>query len=398
MLLNFGDYWKVESVETNIKTEEIDVYLAFIGNDAECPLTGEALPIYDHREQRRWRHLDTMQYKTFINARVPRVKNIHGKVRTISIPWAGNNERHSYLFESAVINLLKATKNQTKTAQFMSCGFNIVNRIIHNATKRGLSRRDQGVEFEWLSIDEKSFKKGHTYATILSDPRSGCIIDLAEGRSFESCKELINNTLGEDQKQAVKKISMDMWKAYIKLATEEMPMADIVHDRFHLMKYLNEAVDKVRRRESKDQEELIGSRYLWLKNESNHTERQKIAFEAIDKTNFITGKAWQVKENFKSLFGCKAYQHAFDFLVLWGRNAVQTQIKEIIKVVKMFAKHGEGVINALINNLSNAMAERLNGKIQEIKTIGKGYRTFKNFRSVVLFFNGGLSLYPQSSW
>jgi transposase len=53
-----------------------------------------------------------------------------------------------------------------------------------------------------------------------------------------------------------------------------------------------------------------------------------------------------------------------------------------------------GVINALIFNFNNAMAERLNGKIQEIKTVGRGYRTFKNFRSAILFFHGGLSLYP----
>ena len=66
-----------------------------------------------------------------------------------------------------------------------------------------------------------------------------------------------------------------------------------------------------------------------------------------------------------------------------------------MKVAKMFTNHIKGVCNALVENISNAMAERLNGKIQELKTVGKGYRNFNNFRSAVLFFNGGLSLYPQ---
>ena len=65
-----------------------------------------------------------------------------------------------------------------------------------------------------------------------------------------------------------------------------------------------------------------------------------------------------------------------------------------MKVVNMFAYHSKGVCNVLFNNLSNGMAERLNGKIQEIKTIGKGYRKFENFRSAILFFNGNLKLHP----
>ena len=60
----------------------------------------------------------------------------------------------------------------------------------------------------------------------------------------------------------------------------------------------------------------------------------------------------------------------------------------------MFNNHIRGVINALTTSFSNAMAERLNGKIQEIKTAGRGYRTFQNFRNAILFFHGGLNLYP----
>ena len=74
---------------------------------------------------------------------------------------------------------------------------------------------------------------------------------------------------------------------------------------------------------------------------------------------------------------------------------MNSKIKEVIKVAKMFNNHIKGVCNALTKSFSNAMAERLNGKIQEIKTVGRGYRTFKNFRSAILFFNGGLNLYPH---
>lgn len=64
-------------------------------------------------------------------------------------------------------------------------------------------------------------------------------------------------------------------------------------------------------------------------------------------------------------------------------------------IIMMFLSHAKGVVNALISNLNNAMAERLNGKIQEVKLVSKGYRIFENFRSAILFFHGGLDPYPQ---
>ena len=78
----------------------------------------------------------------------------------------------------------------------------------------------------------------------------------------------------------------------------------------------------------------------------------------------------------------------------WGAYALDSSIKEMIKVAKIFNNHLKGVCNAMVESFSNAMAERLNGKIQEIKTVARGYRTFKNFRSAILFFHGGLQLKP----
>ena len=74
----------------------------------------------------------------------------------------------------------------------------------------------------------------------------------------------------------------------------------------------------------------------------------------------------------------------------WGAYVLGSNIKEMIKVAKMFYNQLKEVCNAMVEGFSNAMAERLNGKIQEIKTVARGYRTFKNFRSTILFFHGGL--------
>lgn len=394
ILLNLDDDWEVTGVETDLLKGEVEIKVKHSGSKIIDKESGQQCKIYDYASERKWRHLDTMQFKTYISCRLPRYITPEGKIKTLTPCWASDYERHTYLFEHAVIDLLKATGNQTKTAELMRCGFNIVNRIIHLSTKRGMERRNYDtLTFQHLSIDEKSFKKGHKYISVLSHPGSGCVLDVEEDRTKEACTNLLNKVLTTEQQAKVGTISMDMWKAYLSTAKEILPNAEIVHDRFHLVKYLNDAIDKVRRREVKTHDELKQSRYALLKNKENLTETQRIKFESISSANYQVSKAWQVRENFKDLFASdKSTGHELYFK--WAADAMRRSIKEVCKVVEMFNNHLPGVVNALTNNFSNAMAERLNGKIQQLKTVARGYRTFTNFRSAILFFHGGLDLYP----
>jgi len=394
LILNLGDEWKVGRVYANFKTEEVDVFIEYIGKEAEDPDTYELCSIYDHAPSRRWRHLDTMQYKTYINCGVPRIKTPSGKVKTIKVPWADGYERHTYLFERLAIDILLSTKNQTKTAGLMRCGFNVINRIIHNSVERGLKGRPDDHYFEYLSIDEKSFKKGHKYVTVLSDPLSGVVVDVSENRDYAACSQVLNSAIKPEHRDKVKTVSMDMWKSFMNATKDLLPNAEVVHDRFHLVKYLNDAVDKVRRREVRQNEELKNTKYIFLKNPENQTEKQRVKFESIAAANYEVSRAWRVKENFRDIFGCESLEEASSLVIQWLSNAVQTKIKEITKVIDTFKNHLRGIINAMVNTFTNAMAERLNGKIQEVKACGRGYRRFENFRSAILFFHGGLYLYP----
>ena len=190
---------------------------------------------------------------------------------------------------------------------------------------------------------------------------------------------------------------MDMGRAYIHAIKDTLPGSHIYFDKFHLIKYLNEAVDQVRRREVKKEEGLKNTRYIWLKDHQNLTEKQRLTFETIDRANYKTAMAWRIKENFREIHFKQSKEEAFIILSQWIRNARKCGIGQIIKVANMFETHLTGIVNAMTYNKSNAMAERLNRKIQEIKTSSKGYRTFEKFKSAILFFNGGFDLYPHSS-
>ncbi len=394
-LLNFGTEWKVERVEVN-EDNEVYIHLKWDLQEHKKQNKEHYEFVHDYLDYRTWRHLDILQYKTFIRAKIPRIKHKDGKIQSVQTPWAQSGRHHTYLFETLVIDILLATKNQTKTAQLLRCGFNLINNIMHNATKRGLERRDSNTIIKQISIDEKSFQKGHNYVTVLSDPEKGIVLDVVKDRTKEATKTLLNNSLTEYQKSKIEWVSLDMWKAYITAVEEVLPKAQKVHDRFHLIKYLNEAIDNVRKREVKKNEVLRDSKYSFLKNHGNLTYKQYFKFEEVLRANTEVGYVWGLKESFKSLFGCKDYQEAFKRFSDWDSFVRWERIPELTKVAVMFSNHIRGVLNALVESLTNAMAERLNGKIQILKTIGRGYRKFINFRSAILFFNGGLNLYPHN--
>ena len=396
LILDFGDEWVITKVEADHKKHEVYLYLEYITNSYEDPDTLEKAVLYDHTELRQWRHLDILEYKSYVRCRIPRVKCDNGKIKHIAMGWTNKHDRHTYHFEIRVIDLLQITKNQTKTAEFMNCGFRLVNKIMHRATERGMQGRSLSrLPFEHISIDEKSFRSGHNYVTVISHPKSGVVIDVGQDRDTGSVEELLENTFTKKQLTNINTVSMDMWRPYINSVTNKIPDAEIVHDKFHLIQYLNKSIDKVRRREIYGNEILKNSRYVLLKNEENLTEKQRVKYDMIKDSNLQVTKAWQIRENFKSLFDYYNEENgAIELLKNWANDSFMKGIKEVNKVILMFLNHARGIVNALISNLNNAMAERLNGKIQEVKVVSRGYRKFKNFRSAILFFHGGLNLYP----
>lgn len=295
------------------------------------------------------------------------------------------------------IESLELTKSQSRTAKLLRISFDQVHRIMHKAVERGMSRRDDSVRYYSLSIDEKAVHKGHDYISILSDETTGFVIDVVEGRTKESVDKLCSQGLTEEQRKEVKTVCTDMWDAFIYGAKKYFPNALHCHDNFHLVGYLNKAVDKVRRREVKTQEELKLTKYLFLKDKLHFTDRQRFLFESISKGNYEVSRAWRVKEDFRDIQFRQNISEALAIYMIWKRSALNVKLKEITEVVEMFERHQTGIVNAIHTGSNNARAERLNGSIQELKTIGRGYRKTENFRIAILFFHGNLNMLSQEN-
>lgn len=292
------------------------------------------------------------------------------------------------------IETLQATKNQTKTARLLKLSWSEVHGVMERAVARGLARRDPNKIYEHVCMDEKSIRRGHEYVTILYDGTDGTVIEVEEGRTKKSTKSLCTKALSKEQRAAVKTVCTDMWDAFIWGANTFFPNAKHCHDPYHCVTYLNAAVDKVRKREVKTNELLKRTKYIWLKDQQKYSTYDTSRFEQLRSMNLEVMKAWEVKEIFRGLIPCH-YDGDLDFYREWSEwfdYAAGLNIDEISTVAYMFKRHLQGIRNSFVTKTNNGKAERMNGSIQELKTIGRGFRNAERFRITILFFHGKLNM------
>ena len=183
-LMALGPGWEVKGVEEDPVLMEARVRVARrTGEPLTCPECGRPCPGYDARE-REWRHLDAWGYKTFVVCDLPRVECPEHGVRTASMPWAADKSRYTAAFEEEVTAWL-GEASILGVSKRMRMSWNAVSGIMERAVRRGLERR-KAEPVRRLAVDETSVKRGHRYATIVSDTDTGRVLHVAKGRTRES--------------------------------------------------------------------------------------------------------------------------------------------------------------------------------------------------------------------
>jgi transposase len=398
LLLGVGSPWEVKTVDLNLPDKKVEIVLSWQwGQSAKCPECGRACSIHDSAPERTWRHLDTMQFTTLIRASTPRSDCPAHGVKTMLVPWAEPHSRFTLLFERFAVEVLLASASVSQACTLLDIGWETAHSIMSRAVARGLERR-QLTALKHLGMDEKSFGRGQSYVTLLTDLEEARVLDVVADRTTAASEQLWA-TLTPTQKQGVEAVAVDMWEPFIQTIHKEVPQADIVHDKFHVSKYLGEAVDKVRRQEHKEllaegDATLTGSRQLWLYNPENFTAEQRQEFAALKDLHLKVARAWAAKELFTKFWDYQEEGWARRFFKDWFGWVSRSRLKPMITVAQMLKRHLENILTYLKHHITNAVTEGLNSKIQNLKAAARGFRNFQNYRIRILFFCGKLELYP----
>jgi len=397
-LLGIGSPWEVKTVELKLAEKKVEIELGWQwGAMAQCPECQRACSMHDCAPERTWRHLDTMQFRTLIRARTPRADSPEHGVKTMRVPWAAPQGRFTLLFERFAVEVLLASGSISQGCELLGIGWDTKQEIMRRAVERGLeSRQLEGLKH--LGMDEKSFKRGQSYITLLTDLDASRVLDVVEERTTEAADQLWE-TLSAEQKQTVEAVAVDMWAPFIQTIEKQVPEADIVHDKFHVSKYLGEAVDKVRRQEHKElmaqgDETLKGTRQLWLYNPQNFSPDQAEEFSTLKDLQLKVARAWAAKELFSKFWEYQQEGWARRFFKDWFGWVSRSRLKPVVEVARMLKRHLENLLTYLKHHITNAVTEGLNSKIQSLKSAARGFRNFRNYRIRILFFCGKLNLYP----
>ena len=400
-ILGIRTPWSVIDVQLKLSEGEVHVFLEHgSGVEWTCPECGNVCPLYDHQPERRWRHLDTCQYKTILHAEPPRTNCGEHGVRAVKLPWAEPNSRFTALFEGIAIEWLKVASQQA-VAEQLGLSWDEIHGIQQRAVTRGLARR-KAEKVPYVGVDEKSFTRGHRYFTLVNDLKRSRGLFVAEGRT-ETSLDAFWTGLSEEQIESVEAVAMDMWQPYINSTRRHLTEADgkIVFDKFHIAKHLSEAVDQVRRRENKQlkaagDDRLTGTRYDWLRHPAKMETRDRREFAALRNSNLKTARAWALKESMMALFGYIYERPARKHFRWWHNWAVRSRLRPMIEKARMLHRRFDNIVTYLKHRITNAASESINSKIQWVKYTARGFRNKDNFITAIYFHCGGLDLMPST--
>lgn len=396
--LNLPEPWSIAKVEfkpDSSGTMELHIELSFPrGSKFACPECGTEATAYD-TAPRTWRHLNFFQYKTYIHADLPRVRCGEHGVKTVSVPWAREGSGFTLLFEGWVVELAKHLPVAT-IANMVDEHDTRLWRFIKHYVDEARSREDYS-DVTAIGIDETS-KKGHKYVTVVVDLNQRKVIYVTNGKDATTVDRFAEDfAVHKGDAEAIKIVTCDMSLGFRKGINEHFINSNTVIDKFHVIKHINEALDEVRRDEIKQgpwyKHLLNKSKWLWLKNETNLTDKQLERKESLMHKRLKTARAYAMRvtlqDIYETSFDRATAEERLNHLYNWLTRSRLAPMKNFAKLLK---NHWQEILNYFDYRYTNAILEGMNSLIQNIKRRARGFRNDEYFKTMIYLGCGKLNL------
>lgn len=406
-LLGLGMSWEVTDCKHGDQVLELHVReTEHLWERERCPVCGGRVKCYDHVEAMEWRHLNCFNYRCDIICRLPRGRcqeKFCGHTYRVTPPWEGRSKHFTKEFEAFALVLAREMPIH-KASEILKESDPRLWRMILAHVEAAYKEADFS-EVTCVGVDEASRRKGHHYLSVFCDMLAKRVLYATEGKDQTTWHRFIEE-LGKHNghPHAIQEISMDMSPAYIRGASDTCRNAKIVFDKFHVVAHVNDAVDLVRKNEirrgdSHSRNQLKNTRWFWLKNPENLTEKQQECFQRIDQENLYTAKAYQMKLTLQDIYKIPHASLAKKKFLAWCRwvkrsaKRAQFQLLDAMKrAAQMIETHLDGILAYWQHHTTNAFLEGLNSVFSAIKRKARGYRSSRIFIAMLYFIAGKLRI------
>ena len=389
--LGLAEPWRISKVEFSADQQQLDLWVDFpSGSRFACPECGRSeCGAYDTSE-RTWRHLNFFQYKTLLHARQPRVECPDHGVKTVEVPWAKPGSGFTLLMEAFILVLVQSGMTAAQAARLIGEHDTRVWRVLQRYVEQARAEADFS-KVTAVGVDETSRRRGHNYISVFMDldKEHSRVLFATEGKDAQTVEAFKQDLEAHGGKvEQIDEACLDMSPAFISGLTEQFPKVHLTFDKFHLMQLLSCAVDQVRREEQPTHPELKGTRYVWLKNDWNRTQKQASIFNELRSSHLATVRATHLKSVFQDLFALDTADEAEPLLKHWYFWATHSRIAPMIKVAKTIKKHWAGVLRWFTSRISNGLLEAINSLIQSAKAKARGFRSTRYLITMVYLIAG----------
>ncbi len=388
--LGLDEPWRVVGSEFDAGRRRLELRLDFQrGSRFSCPECGRSgCEVHDTAEK-SWRHLDFFEHEAYLTARVPRVRCPEHGVRQVGVPWGREGSGFTLLFEALVMAMVKEMPVRA-VAKLISEHDTRVWRVVHHYVDEARAAQDlSGVER--VGVDETSFRRGQDYVSVFADLDRPRAIFATEGRKAEVFERFVGDLEAHGGAAGqITELCQDMSESYLVGALEHLPEAEITFDRYHVKAQLTKAVDAVRREERKEQGDLLArSRYLWLRNPSNLTDKQRARLDELLREPLRTARAYRWMLKFDQVYELEG-EAAEHYLRRWVRGAKRSRLEPIVGFAQMVEEYWLGILRWFHSKVTNGLLEGLNSLIQAAKRRARGYRSTRNYIAMIYLVAGKL--------
>jgi len=341
--------------------------------------------VHSIRKWREWRDLSMRKLRLILRYQPRRVQCPGCGVRVEGFAWAEPWARVTRALANAAASLARELSWQG-TARHFGLNWKTVAGVVQRAVRYGLRHRKRA-PVHMIGIDEVSRRKGQVYLTVVYALERRVLLWVGEDRTEEAVKKFFTQELGKRRCSTLRVVCMDM-SAYVNLVRKHAPQAQILFDRFHIVKHLQEAVDEVRRSEvrrltGKEKTTFKSTRWLLLKNPWNLTNEQKERLSTLVRWNSPIVRAYYLKESFQLFWDYKQEKRAQDLLSKWMNSAMRSRLEPFKKFVRMLRSHLDGILPWTKLHLSNGAVEGMNNKIKSISHRSFGFRKAQYFIAAI---------------
>ncbi|AXK74726.1 ISL3 family transposase [Mycolicibacterium neoaurum] len=383
-------------VEVSIGDRDVEVTLRPTARLLRCPCSKRVRSVYDRR-RRRWRHLDLGTKRLWLTYDIRRLHCPDCGVTTEEVPWARPGARFSRDFEDTVLWLAQRT-DRTTVSTLMRCAWESVTSIIKRGVAELLDQRRLRALYQ-IGVDEICYRHPHRYLTIIGDHTSGTVIDVQPGKSRESLAKFYTSQ-PDSTLAGIQAVTMDVSSVYTAATQEHLPQATICYDGFHILQWVNRALDRVFSEAAAGPDRVHMSSTQWRTTrwalrtgEDKLPDDKRALVNEIAKQNRHVGRAWALKEQARDLY---RYDHepgaARQLLRAWITAAKRSRIPAFAALGKRFEVYTEPILAAIELKLSNALAEGINAKIRLINARGYGHHSAETLTSMIYLCLGGLHI------